>query len=116
MVDLQGRALLPGFIDSHVHIGWTAFVTHHCVDASRLEPGNRGQMIDFVRNGVAKKKPHDWLLVYGYESELEGSAPRLTADEIDKANVPNPILIIDRSRDSVRANHKALRMAGITRR
>jgi predicted amidohydrolase YtcJ len=116
MVDLQGRALLPGFIDSHVHVGWTAFVTHHCVDASRLEPGNRDQMIGFIRNAVAGKKPHDWLVAYGYDSELESGTPRLTADEMDEAHVPNPILIIDRSRDSLRANHKALRLAGITRR
>jgi predicted amidohydrolase YtcJ len=112
-IDLQGAALLPGFIDAHGHI----VVAAHQIEQAWL----RGEgvtdiagIIDALRRQmeVNDVRPGDWVVGAGWHSALlaEGRPP--TADELDQVTTEHPVLAIHASGHQASMNHKALEVAG----
>lgn len=120
LVDLQGKVLLPGFIDAHGH-AWTAGFQK--LSANLLPPPDGGgKSIPAVvealkswqqKNAVAVDKV-GWIIGFGYDdSQLEGEQ-HPTADDLDQVSTELPVVIIHQSAHLAVMNHKALEMSGIT--
>jgi predicted amidohydrolase YtcJ len=111
-IDAQGKSVLPGFIDAHVHFssGGGEISSVQLRDAATPQEFSR-------RIGEqAKKLPKgDWMLGGTWDHELWGGAPLPSHDWIDAATPDNPVLVTRYDGHMALANGIVLRLAGITR-
>ena len=92
VIDLDGRRVIPGLNDSHIHavrgaVSWTRVV--HWDDVRTLEQG-----IDRLRADAAERAVGEWVAVVGgwHSSQLaEGRAP--TRAELDSAVSDRPVYV-----------------------
>jgi predicted amidohydrolase YtcJ len=118
IIDLQGRTVIPGLIDSHMHFLRAGFTWRREV---RLDQARSIQeILNLLENRASQVKPGDWILTYGgwhYGQLKEGRAP--TRQELDRVAPGNPvllrILLPHPSTHFVVLNSAALTAAGITR-
>ncbi|MBT2491943.1 amidohydrolase [Streptomyces sp. ISL-96] len=82
VIDLQGAAVLPGFIDSHVHLAWTGLkaTTPSVAPCERVE-----DVLAVVEEAVSRKtSPGAWVDIAGYDQRALGR--HLTAAELDRVS------------------------------
>ncbi|MFE4616658.1 amidohydrolase [Streptomyces sp. NPDC056747] len=79
VVDLQGATVLPGFIDSHVHLAWTGLKanTPSIAPCERVE-----DVLAVIEDAAARKAPGSWVDIAGYDQRALGR--HLTAAELDR--------------------------------
>ncbi|WP_424210820.1 amidohydrolase [Streptomyces sp. BI20] len=79
VVDLDGATVLPGFIDSHVHLAWTGLKAN----APSVAPCTRVEdVLAVVSRATANAgAPGDWVDVMGYDQRALGR--HLTAAELE---------------------------------
>ncbi|WP_411080096.1 amidohydrolase [Streptomyces sp. cmx-18-6] len=82
VVDLQGATVLPGFIDSHVHLAWAGLKAR----TPSVAPCERAEDILAVVDAAARRPaaPGAWLDVAGYDQRALGR--HLTAAELDRVS------------------------------
>ena len=111
MVDLQGAALLPAFIDPHSHI--TAFAkTLGAVDltGSKSLAEITGRLDDFAAR--AKPSPDQWVAAFGYDNNNLAEKRHPDRDLLDR--YPFPLVATHASGHMGVMNSAALRAAQIT--
>jgi predicted amidohydrolase YtcJ len=117
LVDLEGRCLMPGFIDPHSHIVMQS-AKFACVNLDPYPIGDIKTIADIQRKLreriVEKQRPPGAVVIgWGYDdtSLAEGRHP--DRDDLDAVSTEHPILLIHISSHLVAANSLALEMAGI---
>lgn len=120
LVDLQGKTLLPGFIDAHGHAWMTGFQK---LSANLLPPpdGSGKDVAAIVKvlkdwqaaNAAAIAKT-GWIIGFGYDDSQLVEKRHPTAADLDKVSTQLPVVIIHQSSHLASMNHKALALAGIT--
>lgn len=107
-IDLQGRFVVPGFHDTHLHV-WGAPRRH--LDLSRLH--SIQEIREAVRSKAAELGKGEWVTGDGWAEGLlaERRAP-LRAD-LDEAAPENPVVLVRSGGHSAVANSRALELAGI---
>lgn len=111
VMDLQGRMLLPGFQDSHVHApsGGASLLL---LDLSAC--GERDEYPAVIRR-YADGSDDPWVLGGGWvANHFPDGVP--TAAELDALVPDRPALLSDRNRHHAWANARALQIAGIDSR
>jgi predicted amidohydrolase YtcJ len=112
VIDLQGRRVLPGFIDAHLHPLYLAKVSNQI---SCMPPivHSIQELIEKVREQIDVEGTQGWIESWGYdEGKLaEGRAP--TRWDLDQASTEVPIVITRTCGHIVSVNSKALELAGI---
>ncbi|MFE2015206.1 amidohydrolase [Streptomyces sp. NPDC059491] len=80
VVDLQGATVLPGFIDSHVHLAWAGLkaATPTIAPCERVE-----DVLAVVEEAARGRAPGAWVDIAGYDQRSLGR--HLTAAELDRA-------------------------------
>ncbi len=118
-VNLNGRALLPGFIDAHGHIAdYTLWWGKP--DLSPPPVGDT-RSIEDIKAKVAKylvdskATPDKLVLVNGYDDSLLAEQRHPTRADLDQVSSTIPILIIHASGHLVVANTPALALVKITK-
>ncbi|GLF96919.1 amidohydrolase [Streptomyces yaizuensis] len=87
-VDLDGATVLPGFIDSHVHLAW-AGLTARAVDVA---PSARADdILAAVARAVRAVPPGGWADLSGYDQRPLGR--HLTAAELDRVSEGRRVLV-----------------------
>ncbi|MEU4086507.1 amidohydrolase [Streptomyces aureus] len=81
VVDLQGATVLPGFIDSHVHLAWTGLKAG---TPSIASCGTVEEVLAVVAGAAAQVPEGGWVNLAGYDQRPLGR--HLTAVELDKAS------------------------------
>ncbi len=110
IIDLQGKMLLPGFHDSHVHLVGGGIEIGEC-DINGMT--NVDEILDALRQYGLKHPEKKWLLGGGWPLTLDGGNPR--KEVLDKFVSDRPVLLDAFDGHSSWANSKALELAGITR-
>src|SRR5581483_6233618 len=59
LIDLQGRTVLPGFIDAHIHALEAAYRSYY-IDAKRCT--SEDEVAELVRERAAQTPPGRWIL------------------------------------------------------
>jgi predicted amidohydrolase YtcJ len=120
IVDLEGRALMPGFIDPHVHLGWSAFTRYCWLQVGPPTVNSRGELIETLRAAAATTRAGEWITACGYEPDgpsFERDGGRtLNAADLDQASLENPILVMQKYGDVFYVNHRAVEVARIDTR
>jgi len=112
IVDLKGKTVLPGFIDSHSHVALSAFL-EPMVDLSGFKHKTPEDVWQYLGESVKKKKKGTWLVGKGIDPVLvEGlKAPSLTF--LDSIAPDNPVVLISQSLHSYWLNTIAFKIVGI---
>ncbi|RQD69440.1 MAG: amidohydrolase [Tindallia sp. MSAO_Bac2] len=109
MMDLQGKTVVPGFNDSHLHLLDYARRKEH-INLSHCR--NMDELLDTIRRGIEKKNPRPEDLIIASEwndSQLREKRFPERAD-LDLIDVPNPIIAIRRCVNIAVLNCRAVEM------
>jgi predicted amidohydrolase YtcJ len=111
VVDLAGRLLLPGLIDSHVHPVEAGVERLNCDLSSGW---TREDYLRIIADYAAANPDREWIVGGGWQqAAFDGGAP-LAAD-LDAICPDRPMVISNRDHHSAWVNSEALRRAGIDR-
>jgi predicted amidohydrolase YtcJ len=118
MVDLRGRALLPGFIDAHSHVVQST-LKFAVVNLDPYPIGDVRTIADIqrkLRERIAETKPEPgkWVFGWGYDDTGVTEQRHPTREDLDAVSTDHPILLMHISSHLMAANSKALELAGIT--
>ena len=91
IVDLDGRALLPGFIDAHQHTVTGALINAIFTDCGYTKYKTRDALIAMFRDKAAKTPPGEWLLFTSFDNLLQGGD--LMMADLDAVSKDHPILV-----------------------
>ncbi len=118
IVDLEGRTMMPGFIDCHGHISMTALL----MGFQNLAPEPAGPIrsIEDIKSELRKFRERTgggrggWLLGAMYDDSLLAEKRALTCADLDEVSTEQPILAYHASLHVVVVNSAALSLLGIT--
>jgi predicted amidohydrolase YtcJ len=110
VIDLRGRAVLPGFVEPHAHPYWEGLVA-----GMRLLAGRERRAAIRAVPGAAEHLEPDVWLVARYDPTGWDRPDDPTRDDLDRAVPDRPVLLAHVSGHAVTANSLALALAGLDR-
>jgi predicted amidohydrolase YtcJ len=113
VVDLGGRALVPGFIDAHNHFSFSAFEPE-MVDCSTPPLESLRQVLDELASRCAATPEGAWVRAWGFHGSRVRERRNPTRRELDEAAPANPVVLLDVSFHACYVNSLALRATGIS--
>ncbi|PIA48130.1 hypothetical protein AQUCO_01400604v1 [Aquilegia coerulea] len=109
-LNLNGKVVVPGFIDSHVHFLWGGL---QMVRVQLQGVNSKEGFVKMVKEAVAEKNQGCWVLGGGWNNELWGGDLPI-ASWIDEITPNNPVWLSRMDGHMGLANSLALKIAGIT--
>ena len=114
-VDLQGRTVLPGFIEPHIHFSLLAF-TADWLDIGPL----KYETTEIALAALAKTaseggSSNEWVLACQFDPSLQMGPAMLTTRELDRVSATRPIFVLNASGHLAYANSALLRLSGINK-
>lgn len=114
-VNLEGKTVLPGFIDVHTHPSYVA-MTVNAVPCTVPLVNNIPEMIEALKKHPNfGKGPDDWVEGWGYDESKLAERRTPTADDLDKVSATQPVYVLRSDAHSGICNTRALNIAGITK-
>jgi len=116
MHDLNGATMLPGFIDAHGHISFTA-LNQASANVSSPPVGQAVTVDDVVSllSKFAKENPDDeWITGWGYDDSLLAEHRHPTRHDLDKVSNERPVAIRHVSGHFLACNSLCLERAGVS--
>lgn len=112
VIDLHGKTVLPGFIESHNHLSVYAM---NMLQLDCSCPAN--ETITDIKRIIKKKadevQPGEWILGFGYDDTLVAEKRHLTREDLDEIAPDNPVQILHVTVHFSYVNTLALHIAGI---
>lgn len=110
-VDLQGYTMIPGFVDSHMHlVGYGESLFR--LDLSSMK--SKGEILNALKERVENLQEGEWLIGEGWNENLWTPPSSITRGDLDVISPIHPIVLKRVCRHMSVANSKALQIAGIT--
>ena len=118
LVDLEGKTMLPGFVDGHGHV---FNVGLQAASANLLPPpdgdGNSVEALqkilkEWIKNNQDFIATTGWIIGFGYDDSQLDRYP--TKEDLDAVSTDIPIYIIHQSAHLSVVNSKGLELAGYT--
>ncbi|UAB88324.1 amidohydrolase family protein [Ruegeria sp. SCSIO 43209] len=118
--DLEGRAMLPGFVDSHGHVVMGGL---QALSANLLAPPDgdvidiaslQSTLTDWAEENAQAVEQVKMIIGFGYDNAQLKELRHPTRQELDIVSEDLPVVIIHQSGHIGVANSKALELAGIT--
>ena len=117
IVPLDGKALLPGFIDAHGHISFHARVASLANVASPpVGPAKDiSDLVQELKNYADSKKlaRGQWIIGMGYDDSLLTEQRHPTRDDLDIVSATYPIMLMHVSGHLAAVNSRALEIANL---
>lgn len=114
-LDLQGKTLIPGFIEGHAHmIG----VGDNEVNLNLSNTKNYSEVISMVREAADKAKPGEWIKGMGWhQSKWENPTTLVKGfpihDSLSMVSPQNPVILNHASGHAILVNDQAMKIANI---
>ena len=110
-VNLGGKTLLPGFIDTHGHF---VYFGKNLVDANLFGCADVADLVARMKKQAERTPADGWIVGFGYQARgmKEGRPP--TSAELDQVAADRPVMVVDSSGHLGAANAAAFKAAGIT--
>lgn len=109
-IDLHGHTLMPGFMDTHIHIQGAP---KRWIELSGTT--SISQLQDQLRKKVEQLGAGEWLTGSNWNEALFAGKRNPTKEDLDAAAPNNPVVLTRAGGHSSVGNSKALQLAGITR-
>ena len=115
VVDLEGKDVLPGFIDAHIHLMDHAIFEKKTV----LLGGTKSpeEIVEAVKAYIEENKipEGEWITGFGWDQELFEDGEFPNCRQLDLATDKHPMMLTRRCGTICVANSKAMEIAGIDR-
>ena len=115
VIDLKGRLVIPGFIDTHIHPSMAGALLTGDLDFKTLRPESIHQLQEIVRKKASETPKGEWVQGWGYDEErfTEGRLPNRW--ELDTAAPDNPVFLVQTCGHVAAANSQALDIGGVSK-
>ncbi|MEL6132494.1 MAG: amidohydrolase family protein, partial [Bacteroidota bacterium] len=117
VIDLEGKTLVPGFIESHGHIlGLGRFKRE--LDLTQV--ANYKELVSMVKQAAERTPEGTWILGRGWHQSKWIPQPEIMVkgyqihDALSAVSPDHPVMLTHASGHAVFANQKAMEMAGIS--
>jgi predicted amidohydrolase YtcJ len=117
--DLKGRAMLPGFVDSHGHavMGGLQALSANLLAPPDGEVKDIASLQDTLRTWMAENtetvEKAQLIVGFGYDQSQLKELRHPTRDDLDAVSTKTPIIIVHQSGHFGVANSKALQVTGV---
>ncbi|HEU5382197.1 MAG TPA: amidohydrolase [Ktedonobacteraceae bacterium] len=111
LVDLKGQAVLPGFIDAHIHLLSAAYRAHHI---HAVECSSEDEVAELVRQRAASTPPGQWILGGRWYKGNWPGQQFPTKASLDAAAPQHPVALWSKDGHLLWVNSLALQRAGVT--
>jgi hypothetical protein len=110
-LDVQGRTLLPGFIDAHGHV---IELGRYALQLDLVGTSSLGELQQRLRAYAAAHPNDKWILGAGWNQELWPDKKFPTAADLDSAVGDRPVVLSRVDGHALVANSAAMKVAGVT--
>ncbi len=120
VIDLQGKTMIPGFVDSHGH---AYLIGLQAISANLLPPPDgpgqdiatlQAQLQQWSEQNAMVLDKLGWIVGFGYDDSQLQEQRHPTRDDLDKVSKEVPVIIIHQSGHLGAVNSRALELAGVT--
>jgi len=110
LIDLGGRTVLPGLVDSHTHFYFWAMTlnTVHLDGTISFQDA-----LEKIRDFAASRKEEEWIIGDGWSSDRWQEYHLPNASELDSVTGQRPAALFSKDQHILWVNSKALQLAGI---
>jgi len=109
-VDLGGKTLLPGFIDTHGHF---VYFGKNLVDADLFGCSDVPDLLARMKQQAARAPADGWIVGFGYQPRQMKDGRTPTIEELDGVAADRPVMIVDSSGHLGAGNAKLFAICGI---
>ena len=116
LVDLDGRTMLPGFVDGHGHFPVPGAADLYQVDLSSPPVGRMSSIEDYIHALKAKADasgPGQWVVGWGYDDTLVKEQRHPTREDLDRVSTTRPVVAKHVSAHFMVGNTKAFELSGV---
>jgi len=116
VIDLAGRTMTPGFIESHGHLMGLGYSELN-LDLDHVQ--SYDELVEKVRLAVARARPGDWILGRGWHQDKWIKKPAIavkgfqTHQLLSDVSPDNPVFLEHASGHAAFVNARAMKVAGI---
>jgi len=114
VVNLDGKTVIPGIIDSHTH---PVLQASHLSAIDCRQPDMKGiaEIKEKIKKKAAELGPDKWIRVVNFNDTRLLEKRHITRWELDAVSANNPVYIMADTGHQAIANSQALQIAGITK-
>ena len=106
MIDLKGKALLPGFIDTHVHFVSTGLRLRYMVDLTAARSVE--DVLSLISRSAEDRPAGEWILGWGFDHSALAEKRYPTIEELDQRAPHHPVMLRRRDGHSCLLNSGGL--------
>lgn len=109
-IDLEGKSVVPGFIDAHTHPLYAGIRHLRWVDCDLR---SISAIQDAIRERAARTPPGEWVVGFKYDDTKTAERRKLTRKDLDEAVPDHPVFIQHRGGHTAYVNSAAYKAAGV---
>lgn len=112
VIDLEGKAVIPGLVDSHAHI------ISYGLSLDRLDlvgTGSAEEIAELVRAKAEELGPGEWILGRGWDQNDWPEKKFPTHEVLDEAAPDNPVILTRIDGHAIWVNARAMEIGNVTR-
>ena len=110
VIDLEGKTVVPGFIDAHAHPGVAGRMHLRQVDCDLR---SIEEIIEAISARSAQTPPGEWVLGFKYDDTKTMEGRPLTRADLDLAAPQHPVMVTHRGGHTSYVNSRAYERAGV---
>lgn len=110
LIDLQGKTVLPGFIDAHIHLLSTSYRRHHI---NAVDCASEDEVAELVRQRATSTPPGQWILGGRWYKDIWPGQHFPTRASLDAAAPLHPVALWSKDGHLLWCNSLALQRGGV---
>lgn len=111
-IDLQGKTVLPGFVEPHMHLPPLAML-HRFSNVGPNRFATTEEALAQLRDDAAQVEAGEWVVGRQFDPSLQEGPDYLTKDLLDTVSTKHPVFVYNASLHLAYCNSLALDIAGI---
>ena len=111
LIDLGGKTLLPGFIDTHGHM---VYFGKNMVDANLFDTPDMADLVARMKAHAAETPDGAWIVGFGYAARKMTENRHPTVEELDQVSPDRPVMVVDSSGHLGAGNSALFKLMGLS--